>query len=295
MLISAIITTRNRADLLRKSIESVLNQEPCEAAVELIVVDDDSTDDTPEVVASYPGVRYIKTQQGTCGGSRNVGIEQAAGEWLAFLDDDDVWLPHKLRSCFAVIQAEPEARLIASSATICDWKLNPGGLWEAPDIAGHATAYDAFLEHVVTSSVVLLHREVFQRIGLFSTSDFRVEDREMWYRVTTGGFKCVSIKEPLALYRLRPVPRGDLLHNDYINNMRVIQRYFRPGQPMRPSWQRRQQVRWRTRGWYTGQLLSAAREAQLLGQNANATLCRRLAFRISPLHWVKMSLHKPAL
>jgi len=99
MTITTIITTHNRSAWLRQAVESVLAQEPCGAEVELIVVDDNSSDDTPAVAAAYPSVRYLRTKKGKASGSREVGIARASGEWIAFLDDDDAWLPQKLRVC----------------------------------------------------------------------------------------------------------------------------------------------------------------------------------------------------
>jgi len=99
-LISVIIPTYNRAALLRRAIDSVYAQEGVGELfdVEVLVIDDGSTDTTPTVASSYEGLRYIRpsTNKGTSG-ARNVGLDAAVGEYVAFLDDDDSWLPWKLR------------------------------------------------------------------------------------------------------------------------------------------------------------------------------------------------------
>lgn len=96
-MISVIIPTFNRAHLLRRAIDSVLSQSYQD--VELIVVDDASTDNTATCVRSYtdPRIRYVRleTNQGACV-ARNVGVQHAQGEWIAFQDSDDEWLPTKL-------------------------------------------------------------------------------------------------------------------------------------------------------------------------------------------------------
>ena len=95
--ISVIIPTYNRAGLIRRSVESVLTQ--TWQALEVIVVDDGSTDDTEQVVAAIadPRVRYHRMAQngGACA-ARNMGVSLAQGEYIAFQDSDDAWLPHKL-------------------------------------------------------------------------------------------------------------------------------------------------------------------------------------------------------
>lgn len=96
-LVSVVLTTYNRADLISETIESILSQ--TFRNFELIVVDDGSTDNTEEVVRSYNDerVHYIKTDNwGGPAKPRNIGIKKAKGEYIAFCDDDDLWLPNKL-------------------------------------------------------------------------------------------------------------------------------------------------------------------------------------------------------
>ena len=96
-LVSAVITTHNRAELLCRAIESVLQQTyPC---IECIVVDDNSTDDTPQICARFNHVNYIHIPAAKSHGgnyARNLGIKEAKGEYVAFLDDDDCWMPDKI-------------------------------------------------------------------------------------------------------------------------------------------------------------------------------------------------------
>ncbi len=291
MTISVIITTHNRASLLRQAIESVLGQEPCGADLEVIVVDDNSTDDTPAVVASYPAVRYVRTVQGTAAGSRNVGIEHAQSEWIAFLDDDDVWLPHKLRVCRALMDTNPDAKFIYSAATTCGYDLQPNGAsWLGPDLTDGHNPRDAFLNTVMSASVVAMHRDIFERIGLFDTSVPRAEDRDMWLRVVYNDFTCVGTTEPLVLYRTRARHDGALAYRSYKDTMAVLRRYFAIDTFPPLSRQRRQQTLRQTRGWYAFQMMLAARQARQEGQLGQAAYFRRLAFNISPLHAAKQLL-----
>jgi glycosyltransferase involved in cell wall biosynthesis len=109
--ISVIIPAYNHARFLPQAIESVLAQTLLPA--ELIVVDDGSTDDTPQVLARYSEcVRYIRQQNRGVSAARNTGAAVAMGDYLAFLDADDEWLPHKLEMQMARFTNEPELGLV---------------------------------------------------------------------------------------------------------------------------------------------------------------------------------------
>lgn len=294
MKMSVVIPTHNRSALLRQAIESVLEQELDEIEVEVIVVDDDSTDDTAAVVAAYPSVRYVHTRQGQAGGSRNVGIACAQGEWVAFLDDDDVWLPHKLAACRRLIRDNPDARFVYSAATICDHELHPtGGVWIGPDLTRGRTTLDAFLAAVISASVVVMRRELFAEFGGFDTSIPRAEDLDVWLRVAAAGVQCAATTEPLVLYRQRERRDGDLDYKSYRDTMTVLRRYFARDSKSRPSWRRRQQTYLHYRGWYAYRLVVAAREARREGRRAQALRLLRTAFGISPVHAAKTLLTSP--
>jgi GT2 family glycosyltransferase len=293
MTITAIITTRNRAGLLRGAIESVLRQEPCGSTgpVELIVVDDDSSDETPEVVAEYPGVRYIRTRQGTASGTRNVGIPAATGDWIAFLDDDDVWLPEKLRVCCEAIRARPDAALVGSAAVLCDEDLRRGAIWPVADPAEHPSAFEAYLDRVMTPSAVMVRRDVFDVVGLFDPGEPRSEDRDMWLRIALRGLTCLAVQEPLILYRMRDSPNGQTELAGYLGAMRVLRRHMAQAPAgLRPTWARRQRILWRLRGWYSYRFFCVAQEHRRLREPGEARRFTQLAFAASPVHFLKTSL-----
>lgn len=121
MQVSAVIPTYNCSRLLRRAIDSVLAQS---IPVELIVVDDGSSDDTATVVASYGNaVRYLYQPNAGAAAARNAGICAARGEWIAFLDHDDEWLPTKTEKQLAAIKMRPES---AVCYTWC-WLVNHAG------------------------------------------------------------------------------------------------------------------------------------------------------------------------
>jgi glycosyltransferase involved in cell wall biosynthesis len=114
--VSVIIPTYNRAHLVHEAIDSVLAQDVEDCSIEIIVVDDGSMDDTSHVVQRYGSeVKYIHQSNQGAGVARNRGIEEATGEWVAFLDSDDRWLAHKLSLQFRVLRAFPELNVIHSN------------------------------------------------------------------------------------------------------------------------------------------------------------------------------------
>ena len=119
--VTVIMTTHNRAESLRKALDSVYAQEGASTQfeMEIIVVDDASTDATPGLLHPYPGVRYIRleTNRGASA-ARNIGIKAGRGAYVAFLDDDDLWLPQKLRQQLSVLEAHPEVGVAYSPCVI---------------------------------------------------------------------------------------------------------------------------------------------------------------------------------
>ena len=105
-MISVVIPTFNRSAFLKKAVESVLSQGYQD--LELIVVDDGSEDDTPEVVTGFgPDIKYIKQKNKGPGAARNLGIKNSKGGFIAFLDSDDRWDKDKLGIQFKAMQENP--------------------------------------------------------------------------------------------------------------------------------------------------------------------------------------------
>ena len=126
-ILSVVIPTRNRAYLVGEAIESALNQRP--GQVEVIVVDDGSTDDTAKVVTEKFGsqVRLLRTpDRSGAGAARNAGLRVASGELVAFLDDDDLWLPGKLDAELNALERFPDADgIVSDSLTFVQGQVTP--------------------------------------------------------------------------------------------------------------------------------------------------------------------------
>src|SRR5918997_407322 len=117
--VSVVVPTHNRRDLLEETLRSVLGQR--DVLVEVIVVDDGSSDDTTTFLASHPDPRLRTIVHETSLGvaaARNTGLRAASKPWVAFIDDDDLWAPEKLATQVSAMQQSGDARWSCSAAII---------------------------------------------------------------------------------------------------------------------------------------------------------------------------------
>ena len=198
-MVSVIIPTHNRVDSCIRAIESALAQTL--PPLEVIVCDDRSSDDTEPTIsalaASDERIRYVRRTSGTRGpgATRNRALQEARGEFVAFLDDDDEWFEEKLR-----LQTPEVARsrgLICSNAV----RTSGGTYFAASD--GHVIPRREMFEHnPIILSTVIIPKSVITNAGGFSElSRLRgIEDYELWLRLSDHGIKMNRLGEPLALY-----------------------------------------------------------------------------------------------
>jgi len=179
--ISVIIPTFNRKDLVTRAIESVVNQtlQP----YELIVIDDGSTDGTSEIIKSeFPQIKYIWQENTGISNARNLGIQNSKGNWIAFLDSDDEWLPKKLEYQFNAIQTNSEFQIFHTNEI---WirngkRVNPKNKHQK--YGGHI--FEKCLPLcVISPSSVLIKKDIFKKYGLFDTALPACEDYDMWLRI----------------------------------------------------------------------------------------------------------------
>lgn len=192
-LVSVIIPAFNAAELLPETLEGVLSQshENCE----IILVDDGSADDTARVVAPYLSrIRFIQRDHAGIGPTRVAGIEAAEGDYFAFLDADDIWLPNKVATQLAVAKRHPESGLIACDGVEFDGaRITKPHLLSAPIMGalqycadGELTAefHRAFIKNCMIScpAQVMLPRHVLQDIG--PLEDSWAQDYEIYLRAS---------------------------------------------------------------------------------------------------------------
>ena len=193
--VSVIIPTYNRAHLLPRCLDSVLAQDYPPS--EVIVVDDGSTDSTLSLLQdSYPGIRVIPQQNKGVSAARNAGIGAAESDWLAFLDSDDTWFPRKLGRQVQAIEAAP-GHHIAHTDEI--WIRN--GVRVNPQ-RKHRKYGGPIFQYclplcVISPSSVMIHRRVFDRVGLFDETLPVCEDYDLWLRICAR-MPVLFIREPLV-------------------------------------------------------------------------------------------------
>ena len=181
--VTVILPSWNRADWLKKSIDSVLEQTFRD--FELIVVDDASTDSTQEILTSYSGkIRSITFSKNLgVSAARNAAVKNCYSEWVAFLDSDDFWHPHKLQKQIAqtVIRAECPIHFTDEIWIRNGVRVNPKKKHQKLE----GWIFKPSLELCLMSpSTVLLRRELFDVHGLFDETLPICEDYDLWLRLT---------------------------------------------------------------------------------------------------------------
>lgn len=197
--VSVVIATRNYGRFLAGALRSALGQGHTD--LEVVVIDDGSTDDTPAVIQPFladPRVRYHRTDGLGQPRAKNLGIQLARAPLIAFLDGDDEWLPAKLERQLPLF-ADPAVGVVYAGRTLMD----PDGR-DLPTPAtefARGRVYDTLLvRNPVCFSSVVVRRVVFESVGLFDPALPLAIDYDLWLRVARHWqFDCVE--EPLVRYR----------------------------------------------------------------------------------------------
>lgn len=200
-VVSVVIPTYNRADLVQGAIRSVLAQ--TFADFELIVVDSGSTDGTAEVLGSFADERLRCERLALNRGAspaRNRGLEVAGGEFIAFLDDDDEWLPQKLERQLSVMRrSSPEVGAVYTGYDKIDRSSGKLMARIRPERKGWLFDDLCVENRVGTASTVLLRRECIARVGQFDEEIVFGEEYDLWIRIAKH-FQFECIRDPLVRY-----------------------------------------------------------------------------------------------
>jgi glycosyltransferase involved in cell wall biosynthesis len=199
--ITTIIPTFDRLPLLREAVSSVLAQHY--HPLELIVADDGSTDGTAGYVQSLnntENLRYLQIPHcGMPGKVRNAGARLVTGEYIAFLDSDDLWMPEKLARQIAFFEQNPEIQICHTREI---WQRGEKIVSQAGqrhrrfgNIFG-----DSLKKCIIGPSTVMMRRELFEEFGGFREDLEIAEDYELWLRITAS-YLVGYIDEPLVIKR----------------------------------------------------------------------------------------------
>ncbi|VAX11790.1 hypothetical protein MNBD_GAMMA26-1258 [hydrothermal vent metagenome] len=215
-LISVVVPTYNRAHLIVNALDSIAAQDY--RPIEIIVVDDGSTDDTPEIVKAWCecygqgndfGFHYIQQENQGGNVARNSGIAVAKGVYIAFLDSDDLWHSQKLSKQLERFRADPQV-----GGVYCGVRhIRIGDDRTLEPTSRHypqGQLLEQMLIHDVTAptSTYVVHKEVFEKVGCFDIELQARQDWDMWIRLATE-YKIAAVPEPLVDFREHVGPRTD--------------------------------------------------------------------------------------
>ena len=215
MKISAIIPTFNRIDLLKRAIDSVLNQSI--KPYDIIVVDDGSTDGTSDMIQQkYKSIKLIQQKNSGVSAARNNGIKNAQGNWIALLDSDDEWKKNKLEEQVNKLTDNPKYEFCHTNEIWIRNGIRVNQKKRHKKYGGFI--FDKCLDICrISPSSVLFNKNIFNHVGWFNDKLPICEDYDLWLRITAE-FEILFIDKPLI------VKYGG--HNDQLSHsVQAIERF----------------------------------------------------------------------
>ena len=196
--VSVIIPTRERPHLLRRAVESA---RAAGEGVEVVVVDDASTDETASVCASIQGIRYVRVESNRrVAGARNVGLLASSADYITFLDDDDLRLPGSLDLQVASLEAHAEAGMVYGQALVADQSGAPGGSpYPSPCPQGDVF-WQLLRRNFIPCGGAVFRRSCLYRVGLLDESAPGLDDWDLWIRVAEL-YPVQSLEKPVSVWR----------------------------------------------------------------------------------------------
>ncbi|MGC9318930.1 MAG: glycosyltransferase family 2 protein [Armatimonadota bacterium] len=205
-LVSAVIPAYNEAEIIGRAIESVRKQ--TYSNIEIVVVDDGSSDDTAEVVRrEHPDAVLVQQANKGLSGARNSGVRASSGEYLAFLDADDLWAPTKIERQLGALLGNPEFDWVGTNAVVeIGSRSYPHGppwrprLFELslPEVLGYPG------EMRPVGSSIMFSTEVFWDVGGYDEELAFAEDMDLFCRLLAAGHRLLYLNEPLYIIHKHP-------------------------------------------------------------------------------------------
>lgn len=231
---TVIIATYNRKNILPRAIQSVLNQTFRD--FELLVIDNGSTDGTSETVRNIKDSRlfYIRNPEPTdsCDAPRNLGIKMAKGYFIAFLDDDDIWYPERLKKVKKAFDANPDVSAVCHNE---HKKVNGriGGILRYGPWKENMYERLLYEGNCISTCGTTIKRDLLRELNGFDLKFYRAADYGLWLRMAERNAKIHFIEEPLGEFtqtgynwnRLRPEHGADLAH---LSEMHILKYENKP-------------------------------------------------------------------
>lgn len=197
--VSVIIATHSRPNLLPRAVQSAF---AAGTDVEVIVVDDASTDETAEVCRSLNGVKYVRVERNQrVAGARNIGILASAGDYISFHDDDDLRIPGSLDKQVAILEENPEVAFVYGKGVEGDENCLPKENTASPaECAQGDIFWDILSYDFITCGSVVFRKECIYKIGFLEKDLHRIDDWDLWIRLAEC-YPVKALEEPVYIWR----------------------------------------------------------------------------------------------
>jgi glycosyltransferase involved in cell wall biosynthesis len=272
-LVSVVIPTYNYAHFLGDAIESALAQ--AYKNIEVIVVDDGSSDNTSDVVKKYEGaVRYIYQNNRGLSAARNTGIRESRGQYIAFLDADDIWMPEKISEQLKLFEGQNNIGAVSCRFYEMNERMIVLAESKHKDYPPKVLKEKLMLSNAVSGgSSIVVKKECFDLVGLFDEKLSAAEDWDMWLRISTK-FNIRIVEKPLLKVRVGnySMSSSENAQKMLDNELVVLNKYFGNG------------VQWQKCRSLSGRYLSAAWAFKEYQRKNEALKCIFLSYAVFPLN-----------
>ncbi|MEB3181796.1 MAG: glycosyltransferase [Nostocaceae cyanobacterium] len=226
-MISVILPVYNGAATIRETITSVFSQTFSD--LELIVINDGSQDSTLDIINSFSDARLKLFSYPNAGqaASRNRGVSHAVGEYISFIDADDLWKPEKLANQLKALQENPQAAVAYSWTDHIDDKSQFLRVGCRMTVQGNVYPELLIGNFIENGSNPLIRKQIFNEVGGFEISLNPAEDWDLWLRLAAN-YQYVVVKSPDILYRVstNSMSSSSYIHKMEASSLRVIERAF---------------------------------------------------------------------
>lgn len=297
--VSVIIPTWNRSRFVAEAVRSVQAVDGPDLALEILVVDNGSTDDTAAVVQAM-GVRYVYCETPGAAAARNLGMREATGDYLAFLDDDDVWLSGHLREHLKLLEARKDFIGCIGQVVLTDPEGQPVGAPYPDHLPADGDVFPWLMQNWPQLGAIVMRTAVRDAVGYFDESaQSRNSSRDWdWMLRIAREHKIGHVRVPVVHFRMRHIanPREDDLNVKrakacryafWQNVWRARRRRLSPVMVLRAAL--------RFDGTYTSYFLRSSAEYAARGDRRSALRSLGRAIRISPLHVGWALIHDKSL
>jgi glycosyltransferase involved in cell wall biosynthesis/peptidoglycan/xylan/chitin deacetylase (PgdA/CDA1 family) len=224
-LVSVVIATYNSGIYLQEAIDSILRQSVGD--LELLVIDDGSTDDTRQLVAGIRDERLSYIWQANAGqtSAKNHGLQRARGEYIGFCDGDDYWYPNKLELQLPLFERSAQTGVVYSAAATIDEHGNPLGKELAAQYRGDVTA-QLFMANFVPFGTAIVRRRCIEELGPFDSSLAMGIDWDLWLRVSAK-YHFDFVAQPTYAYRIWSGQMSKNWRGRYSSAFRIMDKFVR--------------------------------------------------------------------